>query len=211
MGKSYEKKIDKIQNDFKDIFKVLIKENNLIVDIIQNCSKQNVKDAKNALSIDNTTEAIEKIDKTITELLSLNDIDEKDIKQLAKHLKINSDILKISKNTRVVVSKLELCCDEIEDKNIKKNVLKIYNNIIKVLNTLIDILELDDEDEISDAYDDIVIIDSKIDSIYEDINKYILKKSDKKDDYSDIMIMIRKTEKLSSRAVSIASLIKFCY
>ncbi|MEA3353112.1 MAG: hypothetical protein U9Q33_04765 [Campylobacterota bacterium] len=209
MGKSYEKKINNIKTDLKEIFEILIKDNKMIVDIIQDCSKQNVKAAKKALNSDNITAVIEKIDKTILDHLALKEIDKKNIKILAKYLKVNSDILKISKNTRVVVSKLDLCCKDIEDKNIKKYVLKIYNNIIKVLNILVEVLEFDDEDEISDSYDNIVILDSKIDSIYEDINKYILKETDKKNHYRDIMILIRKTEKISSRAVSIASLIKF--
>ncbi|MEA3315607.1 MAG: hypothetical protein U9Q30_07130 [Campylobacterota bacterium] len=213
MGNSYKKEINNIQNDLKEVFKALIKNNEIIVDVIQDCSKKNIKDKKKALSDDEIIALIEKIDTTISNYLALKDkdTDKDNIKQFAKYLKVNSDVLKVSKNTITIVSKLNSSCKYIEDKNIKKNVLKIYQDMIKIFNILVNMLELNDEEEIADFYDDIVILDSKIDSIYEEIQKYIIKKSDKKDDYSDIMIIIRKTEKISSRAVSIASLIKFGY
>lgn len=213
MGNSYKKEITNIETDLKEIFKTLIKDYGTMVDIIQDFSKKNIKDKKKSLDNDDIITLIEKIDINIVNLLSLKkkEIDKNDIKYFAKYLKVNNDVLKVSKDTRIVISKLNSSCKYIEDKKIQKDVLKIYKNMIKIFNILLDMLDSNDEEEMAEFYNDVVVLDSKVDSTYEDIHKYIIKESKKKDDYSNIMVVIRKTEKISARAVSIASLLRFGY
>lgn len=203
-------KSDDIECEIKDIFRILIDNNKMIVNIIKDCSKDNSNKLKKAFKDNNIIDMIEEIEKNILNYLDSKESKKKDIKVFAKYLKINNDILKITKDTKLLLEKFNIYCN-IKDNNINKYVISIYNNIIKIFKTLIEIIECTDNDEIGEIYDSIVILDAKIDSIYEDMVKYILKEKCKKDEYTDIFIMLRKTEKISSRALSIASIIRFGY
>lgn len=203
-------KSDDIECEIKDIFRILIDNNKMIVNIIKDCSKDNSNRLKKAFKDNNIIDMIEEIEKNILNYLDSKESKKKDIKLFAKYLKINNDILKITKDTKLLLEKFNIYCN-IKDNNINKYVISIYNNIIKIFKTLIEIIECTDNDEIGEIYDSIVILDAKIDSIYEDMVKYILKEKCKKDEYTDIFIMLRKTEKISSRALSIASIIRFGY
>lgn len=208
MAKPKGKKIVKLQNDIKSILGVLIKNNYLVIDIIENCSKKSVSEAKQILSADNISNSLNKLDSEIVDILSLKDTSSYEIKLASIYLKVSSDLSKVSSNLRTVIRKLELCCKDLDDKNIRKYALKIYQKIIKALNILNEMINLNDEDEISDHYDQIVILESKIDNVYENINEYIIK-SCGKDCHEDVMKVFRKTEKIAARTVSIASLLKF--
>lgn len=212
MSKSYDKKLKEFKDDLKNVLDIFIKDNNLIIDIINNCSKESISKAKKELNNDTILITFEKLDERFINIFSSKEIQSDDLKSSSKFLKINSDTLKISRNIRTVITKLQDCCKDFEHKDIKKITLKIYKNLIKILDNIKLMLELDDTndiDEINDAYEQIVILESKIDTLYEDINKYIIKELASKDTHENLMKVLRKTEKTASRTVSIASLLKY--
>ncbi|MEA3289515.1 MAG: hypothetical protein U9Q04_04950 [Campylobacterota bacterium] len=209
MTKSYKQSMNRLKNNIKDILDIFINDNKLIIDIVENCSQKAALEGKNRLNDENISNRLEKLDSDIVDILSLKDIKKKDIKAASVYLKVNSDLSKVAKNIRTVITKLQLCSKDLEDISIKKYAVKIYKNIIKILNILKNMLVLDDLDEINDEYEQIIILESKIDNTYEDINRYIVKESSNNDPHEDVMVVLRKSEKIAARTVSIASLIKY--
>lgn len=209
MTKSYKQSMNRLKNNIKDILDIFINDNKLIIDIVENCSQKAALEGKNRLNDENISNRLEKLDSDIVDILSLKDIKKKDIKAASVYLKVNSDLSKVAKNIRTVITKLQLCSKDLEDISIKKYAVKIYKNIIKILNILKNMLVLDDLDEINDEYEQIIIMESKIDNTYEDINRYIVKESSNNDPHEDVMVVLRKSEKIAARTVSIASLIKY--
>ncbi|MEA3497851.1 MAG: hypothetical protein U9R16_02210 [Campylobacterota bacterium] len=209
MAKPYGKKMDKFQKDIKSILDVLTKDYRLIIDIIEDCSQKSVLEAKQALNADNISNSLNKLDSKIVDMLSLKETSKDEIKMASIYLKVNSDLSKVSSKTRTVITELESCCRDLENKAIRKYAVKIYKNIIKSLNSLNKMIDHDDEDEITDLYEQIVILEFKTDNIYEDINRYIMKEFCGKDSHEAIMKVFRKSETIAARTLSAASLIKF--
>lgn len=110
-----------------------------------------------------------------------------------------------------MVNKLEESCNILKDKNIRKLSSKMYSKIIKVLENSYDIIEFEEDDDILDAYNEIILLEDKIDTIYDSINKYLISKDDDSINMEKILVALRKSEKIANRAVSIASVIRYPY
>lgn len=210
MAKSCNKELKKITQNIKGVLELLIDNNTMIKDLINDFDNQTLKEVKKEFNKNSLSQLASKLDSKIIEALSCDELRKKDANELVSYLKSTNEVIKIASNTREVLTKLESNNKALEDKEIKKLSSKMYTNIVKVLNICNTMIDLDNADDIMDVYDQIVILEDKIDSIYEQINKYILT-SKNKNINTDILKVLRKSEKIANRALSIANLLRFPY
>ncbi len=211
MAKCCSNEIKEIKKDLKNVLKILINNNKSIKELINDCNDENIKKTKKQLNKHSISELSQTLDKNILKAISCEETRKKDINKLVSYLKATSEIVKIALNTRIVVNKLENSCSILEDKSIKKFSAGIYSQIIKILENSYDIIEFDNDDDISDTYNEIILLEDKIDNIYDSINRYIISKNDTSLDVEKILTALRESEKVANRAAGIASIIRYPY
>jgi phosphate transport system protein len=211
MAKCCSKEIEQIKKDLKNVLKILINNNRSVKELINDCNSTNIKKTKKQLNRHSISELSETLDKNILTALSCEETRKKDIRMLVSYLKTTNEIIKIAQNTRAVIGKLENNCDILLDKNIKKLSVKLYSNIIKVLEKSYEIIGLEENEDIEETYNEIIVLENKIDTVYDSINRYIITQNDSSSDIEKLLIALRKSEKTASRAVSIASIIRYPY
>ena len=178
MAKCCSNEIKEIKKDLKNVLKILINNNRSIKELINDCNDENIKKTKKQLNKHSISELSQTLDKNILKAISCEETRKKDINKLVSYLKATNEIVKIALNTRIVVNKLENSCIILEDKSIKKFSARIYSQIIKILENSYNIIEFENDDDISDTYNEIILLEDKIDNIYDSINRYIISKND---------------------------------
>ncbi len=211
MAKCCSNEIKEIKKDLKNVLKILINNNRSIKELINDCNDENIKKTKKQLNKHSISELSQTLDKNILKAISCEETRKKDINKLVSYLKATNEIVKIALNTRIVVNKLENSCIILEDKSIKKFSARIYSQIIKILENSYNIIEFDNDDDISDTYNEIILLEDKIDNIYDSINRYIISKNDTSLDVEKILTALRESEKVANRAAGIASIIRYPY
>lgn len=210
MPKCSGKDIEKITKNIKSVLKVLVNNNKIIKNLINDFNKENLKSAKKEFNKNSISQLSETLESEILKALASEELRKEEINKLVSYLKSTDEIIKIATNTREVLNKLESKNKGLEDKEIKKLASKMYTNIIKSLEASCSMIDFENIDDILEVYDEVVLLESKIDNIYEQINKYIfVTKQDIEE--KDILKVLRKSEKIANRALGIASLIRYPY
>lgn len=210
MPKCSGKDIEKITKNIKSVLKVLVNNNKIIKNLINDFNKENLKSAKKEFNKNSISQLSETLESEILKALASEELRKEEINKLVSYLKSTDEIIKIATNTREVLNKLESKNKGLEDKEIKKLASKMYTNIIKSLEASCSMIDFENIDDILEVYNEVVLLESKIDNIYEQINKYIfVTKQDIEE--KDILKVLRKSEKIANRALGIASLIRYPY
>ena len=202
--------VKKIKHDVLNVINTLITANESIISLIDKCDTNKFKETKKLITTDVLIEKIKTIDTLIEDTLSSHKYDDKDIKVIITYLKITTELARISNYTRVFVNKLEGVCKDIEKNSLKKLTIKMHKNSLKSLITLSSMVDQEDSSEIQDYLDDIILLESKTDDIYGLIQSELVKnnkKQNKCEINNDILNVLRKSEKISSRALTIAYLV----
>lgn len=202
------KKMSKVNSLICDIFNILISNHELLLESIKKPSSKNYKNLKNNLNKSKISKLIKELDSNIILTMDKAKIPEK-LKEIALLLKISDELEKIAKKTRTLITKSNLATQKQDDKFLKECFTKIIESVLKSLKASHLIISID-SDDVNDLYNEIIFIDSKIDDIYDSINKYILDKKITNDEYiENSKIVMRNAEKIVARTNAIAALIKY--
>lgn len=211
MGKCCSKELKGIKNNIKSVFEISIKNNKLIKSVIEDCEKEDFKKAKKELNKNTISQLTESMDNEIISVLSCKGIKKKDIAEMLSYLKSTNEIIEIASSTRTAVKKLDGSCEALKDKTIKKYVLKICVSILNILENSYKMIDSTDTDEILELYDDVVLLEDKIDNIYMKLNKYLISNKNDKINEKKLLAALRESEKIANRALGIASLLRYPY
>lgn len=209
MAKTKEDKLLKAQKGLLDIFEIFLKNNEIIKAVIEDCSQSNVKKIKKDFNQLNIKDHILELDNTIVEVLISNKYESEISKKAIVYLKISSDLMKLYNNLRTIVAKLTDCCDGFKNDDVKKFGVDIYDLMGKMIENISMLLKQEDLDDMNETYNEIVLLEEKLDNVYEKVSDYSFKDSKTQKVCKNIKTVFRKTEKVASRVVSVAALINF--
>ncbi len=199
-----------VQVKVGSVVQELIKTNLMILKLIENCENKKFNEIKSIFKNGEINNQILDIDVIIEEILLSNIYKDEELKSLILYLKTSNELSRILNNTRLFFKKIESVCKDIDKKGIKKLTIKMHEISIKSLECLADMINSDNKDDTKELFDEIILLESKTDDVYDLIQKELIKnakESNKCDVHNEILTVLRKSEKISSRVLTIAYLL----
>jgi phosphate transport system protein len=215
MLQNYEKKAKEIQEKIQKIGKDLVQSNETVIQCLQNCTEKKIN-CKSAIEAkDNVSNLIDKldvIDNDIISLLALHGPEAHDLRVMVAYLKVTNEMAKTVTNTRRLISGLVDTLEIIAANNLIDEAIKMHKVSIKALKKSVQMISITSKLEIQEYYDSILILDDNADDIYDLIEDKLSKKCKEVEKFSHYHVALkalRKSTKISDRALSVASLLLF--
>ncbi len=210
MIKNYEVELQSVKKEIVSIANGLSRANELILEAIKTCDKNMFNDAKTYIK--NITSKTNDIDNSIIKLLALYAPEARDLRQVIAYLKITTELLRASTNTRSFIRGFIDVCKGVDINTINEYALPLQNSTTKAINIMVTMLNIDCIDELQDCFNEVLIEENKTDDLYELLEKTILRNYKKTDDFEKIHKILRafrKSEKIADRTISIANLLVY--
>ena len=185
--------------------------NEIIYNGISTCNQEEFKDARTNLK--NTTAKTVAIDNNIIKLLALYTPEATDLREVVAFLKITNEILRAATNTRSMIKGLTDTCEEIDSDMIKDFALPLQLSSLNAIKLVKEMLDIDYDDELRDAFNETLIEENKTDDLYELLERSVLDNQiNSLGDFEKkhkILRAFRKSEKIADRSVSMAYLLLY--
>ena len=213
MLKTYQHKLEEIQNDIVSLGNNIIEANKLMYDVLKKGQDEKINDAKKLLK--NVVKVSNEIDTLIVGTLALYSPEARDLRELVSYLKITNDLMRAGTNTKTFVKIVQSVnsTDNINYDVINEYSIPMQKAAVKSLEYAMSMINIEDEDKIKDIHNKVCVEESKTDDLYMMIEKNLLKEISKNyelsKEYFDILSSMRRLEKTADRAISIANLLMF--
>lgn len=210
MIKNYDIELESVKKEIIEIANGLNSANELILEAIKTCDKEMFSTAKT--HIKNITSKTNNIDNNIIKLLALYAPEARDLRQVVAYLKITTELLRASTNTRSFIRGFVDVCKEVDINTINEYAIPLQKSTTKAIKIMTNMLDIDCPDELQDCFNDVLIEDNKTDDLYEILENNILNNSKKTDDFEKIHKILRafrKSAKIADRTISIANLLVY--
>lgn len=210
MLQTFQKHIENIKKNITEIGNNLIGANSLILEALKDCDQQKFFDARN--KIKNINAKTDEIDNSIIRVLALYAPEAKDLRQVVAYLKITNEFSRACSNTRSFIRGFISVCNEVDVKTITEYTLPMQMSTLRSLTTTVSMINLEDGDEIIELYEETLIEENKVDDLYEMIERDLVAEANNNNDfekYHKMLRALRKSEKITGRATSIANLLVY--
>lgn len=207
---NYEEKLIEITSELKSVADGLLKANQFIVEGLKNCDEKYFTEAKSYIK--NVSNIVKEIDNNIITTLALHSPEAKDLRRMVSYLKITNELLRASSNTRNFIKGFMEECKNIDKKLIKDYAIPMQKSTVEAIKNTVNMLLIDCVDEIQESFNKVVIAENKTDDLYEMIESELFQQKPKENDFNKfhkILIVLRRSEKIADRAMSIASLLLY--
>ncbi|PIF04426.1 MAG: PhoU family transcriptional regulator [Arcobacter sp.] len=207
---NYEEKLDEIKTEIISISQRLLKANELVVEGLIDCDEKCFIDAKS--KIKNVSAIVKEIDNKIITTLALHSPEARDLRTMVSYLKITNEILRASSNTRNFIKGFIEECKNADKNIIKEYAIPMQKSTVEAIKYTMAMLCIDCVDEIQEYFNKIVIAENKTDDLYEMIEAELLKQKPKEGEFHQfhkMLLVLRRSEKIADRAMSIASLLLY--
>jgi len=207
---NYEEKLGEIKNEIISIGEGLLKSNQLIVEGLKSCDVEIFTEAK--FHVKNVSNIVKDIDNNIITTLALHSPEAKDLRQMVSYLKITNELLRASSNTRSFIKGFVDECKEVDSEIVNEYAIPMQKSTVDAIKYAVDMLSIDCVDEIQECFNKVVIAENKTDDLYEMIEAELYNQKPKKSEFNKfhkMLIVLRRSEKIADRAMSIASLLLY--
>jgi phosphate transport system protein len=207
---NYEEKLSEIKAEITSVGEGLLKANQLIVKALKDCTESDFTEAKT--HIKNVSNIVADIDNHIILTLALHSPEAKDLRQMVSYLKITNEFLRASANTRNFIKGFIEECSNVDKDIIKEYAIPMQKSTVDAIKYCVDMISVDCVDETQEIFNKVVIAENKTDDLYEMIESALFKQNPKNyefDTFHKILVVLRRSEKIADRAMSIASLLLY--
>jgi len=210
MLSNFKTSIEDIKTDITSIGDGLVKANELLLDAIGGCDYEKFNEAKSYIK--NISSKSDKIDNKIIKVLALYTPEARDLRQVISYLKITNELSRACSNTRSFIRGFTDVCTEVDVETINEYAIPMQLSTVKAVKLSISMINIEDEDEIREIYNDVLIEENKTDDLYEMVERNLLVKvndSNSFEKFHKMLKALRKSSKIASRAISISNLLVY--
>ena len=210
MLENYEKDVNSIKEKITSIGNGLIKANTSLLNALHDCDNEKFEEAKS--HIKNISSKTDEIDNTIIKVLALYTPEARDLRQVIAYLKITNELARACSNTRNFIRGFTDVCKDVEVSTINEYAVPMQASTVQAIKLAISMINCSDEDEIQEIYNDVLIEENKTDDLYEMVERNLSLQADDSNNFDKFHRMLRalrKSEKIASRAISIAGLLVY--
>ncbi len=210
MIQTFTENINNIKTKVTDIGEGLLKSNELLLEALKECDEQKFNDAKNYIK--NISKKADDIDNEIIKVLALYTPEAKDLRGVVAYLKITNELSRACTNTRSFIKGFTNVCADVDVNIIKEYAVPMQTSTVNAIKLIIEMLNIDDNDEIQESYNEVLIEESKTDDLYEMVETNIQALATESNEFAKYYTMLRalrKSGKIADRASSIANLLVY--
>lgn len=212
MLQPYKNNIEKIKSEICLIADIVTHANKVSLSALKENDLSMLKDIN--LSIKKISTKSNDIDNLIVKTLALYSPEAKDLREMVSFLKITNELVRASTYSKNFIKTFRKSFTEELDKHaILEFAIPLLKSSNLALQMSIEMINQTDNKIIEQTYNKVLVEDSKTDDLYIMVEKNILKLISKNielsKDYFEVLSSLRKLEKISGRASSIANLLVF--
>jgi len=210
MVSKFDESLEDIKSKVLLIGKGLVESNTLLLEAVESCDTQKFDEAKK--HIKNISSKTDDIDNNIIKVLALYTPEARDLRKVIAYLKITSELSRASSNTRSFIRGFTDVCNDVDVTTINEYAVPMQKATLNAIKTSINMLNIDDEDEIREVYNEVLIEENKTDDLYEMVERNLLIQANSANNfekYHKMLKALRKSSKIASRAISIANLLVY--
>ncbi|RXK12586.1 PhoU family transcriptional regulator [Halarcobacter mediterraneus] len=212
MLKPYIENINKIKEEITNIGEEISHANKISLSALKENDSSMLKDVN--LSMKKLSSKSTEIDNLIVKTLALYSPEAKDLREMVSFLKITNELMRAAAYSKAFAKSFRKAFSpELDAEAILEYAIPLLKSSNLALYTAIEMVKEDDEKLIEEKFNRVLVEDSKTDDLYAMIEKNILKLITKNielsKDYFEVLSSLRKLEKVSGRASSIANLLVF--
>ncbi len=207
---TFKTNLDDIREKITNIGESLVTANTLILQALQSCDEAKFNEARN--SIKNITSKTDEIDNAIIKVLALFTPEARDLRQVVAYFKITNELARACSNTRSFIRGFTDVCKELDVKEINEYAILMQTSTVKAIQTTVKMINIDDMDELQEMYEEVLIEENKADDLYEMIERKLVEQAEGSntfEKYHKMLRALRKSEKIASRAISVANLLVY--
>ncbi|QOP44366.1 phosphate uptake regulator PhoU [Sulfurimonas sediminis] len=207
---TFRTSLDEIRQKLTHIGENLVTANRLILKALQNCDETTFNEARN--SIKNITAKADEIDNAIIKVLALYTPEARDLRQVVAYFKISNELSRACSNTRSFIRGFTDVCKDLDVKEINEYASLMQTSTVKAITTTVKMINVDDMDELQEMYEEVLIEENKVDDLYEMIERKLVEQAEGSstfEKYHRMLRALRKSEKIASRAISVANLLVY--
>lgn len=206
----FEENLEEIKDKILNIGNGLVQANELLLDAIQDCNEEKFNEAKS--HIKNVSSKSNDIDNNIIKVLALYTPEARDLRQVIAYLKITNELSRACSHTRSFIRGFTDVCTDVDVTTINEYAVPMQESTVRAVSQSIAMIKIDDEDEIRELYNEVLIEENKTDDLYEMVERNLsiqANGSDSFEKFHKMLRALRKSGKISSRAISIANLLVY--
>ncbi len=212
MLKPYQEKIETIKNEIFEMGEIVTYANKVSLSALKENDLSMLKDI--SLSIKKIAIKSNEIDNLIVKTLALYSPEARDLREMVSFLKITNEITRASTYSKTFIKTFKKSfTDDLDKHTILEYAIPLLKSANLALQTSLDMIKETDDKIIEEMFNKVSVEDSKTDDLYSMVEKNILKLITKNielsKDYFEVLSSLRKLEKISGRASSIANLLVF--
>lgn len=153
------------------------------------------------------------IDQAVVSLLALYGMEARDLRLMVSYLKITNELERILTRLRTFIRDFPVAIVDVDKDFILEYAVPLQKSAVKALQNAVNMLVTEDKKLIEEYYKNVVIEESNNDDLYKIIEKNILKKTEEElylsKEYQNILLCMRRIEKVADRSLSMAILLHY--
>ena len=208
---TFRTNLDEVKTKISSIGEDLVKANELILDALKDCNQERFNEARN--TIKNISSRTDEIDNAIIKILALYTPEAKDLRRVIAYFKITNEVARACSNTRSFIRGFTAVCSDLEVNLINEYTLPMQASTLKAIKTSIMMINIEDEDELQEMYEEVLIEENKADDLYEMLERNLVSEAENStksfEKFHKMLKALRKSEKIAGRANSIANLLVY--
>ena len=212
MLKTYEEKRNHIKEEVIFIGNSVIEALESSIKILKSDDVSALKDIE--LSVKKLSNKSNEIDNLIVTALALYSPEARDLREMVSYLKITNELIRAASNAKGFIKIFRKAFSEdLNTNTILEFTIPLHKSALLALRTSMSMIEETDANHTEEKYHRVIVEESKANDLYSMVEKNILKLISKNlelsKEYFDILSSLRRLERTTDRASSIASLSLF--
>ncbi|MDQ7044343.1 MAG: PhoU family transcriptional regulator [Sulfurimonas sp.] len=188
----------------------LLESNKLILEALKDCDLEKFTAAKG--HIKNIGSKTDDIDNLIIKVLALYTPEAKDLRQVIAYMKTTNEFSRACSSTRSFIRGFTDVCEDVDVATSQEYALPMQASTVQAIKLTLSMIECEDVDEIQEIYNEVLIEENKTDDLYEMVERNLSLQADGSNSFEKFHKMLRalrKSGKISARAISIANLLVY--
>lgn len=212
MLRKYDEKVIEVRDELISIGETVVDSLGDALMFIKDDNISSLKDI--SVSFKTLDSKSSEIDNKIITTLALYSPEATDLREMVAYLKCTNELMRSAKNVKEFLKLFRKAySDDLNTKMINEYTIPLLKSAKLSLETSVSMIDDRNKEHIEEKYQRVQIEEIKTDDLYEMVEKNILKIMSKNlelsKEYFDILSSLRRLERTSDRAVSLANLLQF--
>lgn len=208
MQTKLQNSLEEIKKEVLSIGEGLYEANKCVLEALHHCEVSKFEEART--HIKNIGVKSSSIDISIIEVLSYASLQKIELKELIALMKITNELSRASSNTRSFVRGFSAICEDIDVATIREFALPMQRATVQAIQETLEMIQCDCNEEMEEIFHNVLIEESKADDLYELVERNLYTNAEdikSFEKFHRLLKALRKSAKITARAVSIANLI----